>query len=48
MIEDFSDTFTVVVLDRILFGIIDLYDSAMNETWSFFKDWMLVIYVFCY
>ena len=38
MIEDFSDKFTVVVLDRILFEITGWYGSALNENWSLLGD----------
>lgn len=38
MIEDYSDKFTVVVLDRILFEITGWYVSTLNETWSLLED----------
>ena len=37
--EDFSEKFDVVVLDRILFEITEWYYSGLNETSSLSEDW---------
>ena len=53
MMEYFSEKFTLVVLNCILFKITGWHDSALNGTWSFSEDWsdseicILLLKCFC-